>query len=84
MDGTSHIGMAELAFDGLVAGMQPVAEGDGLLRADPWPGMHRKEKKAQHQHHADHTQAMGPRFRQMRSSVSAKAVKNAWAAPGCR
>ena len=34
MDGASHIGMTVLAGDGLMSRMQPMTEGDGLVRAN--------------------------------------------------
>ncbi|VTR69650.1 hypothetical protein DESC_770025 [Desulfosarcina cetonica] len=65
MDGFVHIRMAEAAVDGLVAGMQPVAEGNRLGRADARGrrGIE-KEEESQHQkdaaHHPDHGTAVRP------------------------
>lgn len=82
VEGSPHIRVAVLAFDGLVPGMQPVAEGNGLLCADPGGrGGIEKEEKPSTSATQIVTQAMGPRFCQIRSRVSAKAVKNRMGRP---
>jgi hypothetical protein len=47
MNGTGHIGMAEFAGDILYTRVDPVTEGNGLLRTHAQPGKLVKEKKKQ-------------------------------------